>query len=132
MDDIEIRLVDEPGALAAMGEALGAAGISVEGGGAWAVAGVGVAHFLVADGMAAAAALRAAGIEVVRVRAVVVQRLVQDAPGQLGAFTAMLRDEGVNIEVLYSDHNNQLVVVADDHDRALAVSRAWTDRRRQD
>jgi hypothetical protein len=46
MKDLAIELEDRPGALAEMGEALGRAGVSVEGGGAWVTGGVGVAHFL--------------------------------------------------------------------------------------
>lgn len=37
MKDLAIALDNRPGALAAMGEALGCAGVSVEGGGAWVV-----------------------------------------------------------------------------------------------
>jgi hypothetical protein len=46
MKDLTIILEDRPGALAEMGEALGRAGVSVEGGGAFVVGGSGVAHFL--------------------------------------------------------------------------------------
>jgi hypothetical protein len=123
--DLAIALVNRPGALADMGEALGRAGVSVEGGGAWVVAGRGEAHFLVADGAAARRALEAAGIEVVAERDVLVQRLKQDVPGQLGLLTRRMADAGVNIEVLYSDHEHQLVLVVDDIERAGEVSRAW-------
>jgi hypothetical protein len=40
MKDIAIELEHRPGALAAMGEALGRAGVSVEGGGAFLAGGV--------------------------------------------------------------------------------------------
>ena len=50
MKDLEIDLENRPGALAEMGEALGRAGVSIEGGGAWVVDGRGIAHFLFADG----------------------------------------------------------------------------------
>lgn len=61
MKDLAIALDNRPGALAGMGEALGRAGVSVEGGGAFAVDGRGVAHFLFSDGDAARKALEAAG-----------------------------------------------------------------------
>ena len=64
MHDLAIALENRPGALAEMGEALGRAGVSLEGGGAWVVGGVGIAHFLVEDGAAARKALEAAGIRV--------------------------------------------------------------------
>jgi hypothetical protein len=92
MKDLAIALDDRPGALADMGDALGRAGVSVEGGGAWVVDGRGVAHFLVHDGAAARAALQAAGIRVVAERDVLVQRLRQDQPGQLGALTRRMAD----------------------------------------
>ena len=88
MKDLTIALENRPGALADMGEALGRAGVSVEGGGAWVVGGQGVAHFLFADGAGARQALEAAGIQVRAEREVLVQRLKQDVPGQLGCSRA--------------------------------------------
>lgn len=125
MHDLTIALDDRPGALADMGDALGRAGVSIEGGGAWVVDGRGVAHFLVADGEVARRALEAVGIRVLAVREVLVQRLRQDQPGQLGALTRRMARAGVNIEVLYSDHDHQLVLVVDDLAAGRAVSAAW-------
>jgi hypothetical protein len=126
MTDLTIALDDRPGALAEMGEALGRAGVSVEGGGAFVVDGRGVAHFLVEDGPRAARALDEAGIRVARQRDVLVQRLDQSQPGQLGRLTRLMAEAGVNIEVLYSDHANQLILVVDDMAAGQAVSDAWT------
>jgi hypothetical protein len=123
--DVTIELEHRPGALAAMGEALGRAGVSVEGGGAFAVDGRGVAHFLVEDGERARSALTAAGIRVWAVNEVLVQRLKQDEPGQLGKIARRMAEAGVNIEVLYSDHANQLILVVDDPVKGRAVSEAW-------
>lgn len=125
MMDVSMRLDDRPGALAEMGEALGRAGVSIEGGGAWVVDGSGTAHFLFADGDAARRALEAAGIEVLTVRDVVVQRLHQGVPGQLGMLTRRMAEAGVNIEVLYSDHDHRLILVVDDVDRGRQVAEAW-------
>ena len=125
MKDLAIMLEDRPGALAEMGEVLGRAGVSVEGGGAWVVDGWGVAHFLFADGTAARRALDAAGIRVLAERDVLVQRLRQDVPGQLGLLTRRMAEAGVNIEVLYSDHDHQLILVVDDLARGREVSAAW-------
>jgi hypothetical protein len=129
MQDLTIALENRPGALADMGEAFGRAGVSVEGGGAWVVNGEGVAHFLVADGAAARRALEAAGIRVVAVRDVLVQRLSQTEPGQLGKISRRMADAGVNIEVLYSDHDHQLILVVDDPAKGRAVSEAWMRER---
>jgi len=128
--DLEIELEHRPGELARMGEALGRAGVSVEGGGVFLVGGVGVAHFLFHDGAAARRALEAAGIKVRAERDVLVQRLRQDEPGQLGKIARRMADAGVNIEVQYSDHDHQLILVVDDYTKGKAVSDAWTRERR--
>lgn len=133
MVDLSIALEDRPGALAEMGEALGRAGVSIEGGGAWAVNGRdrggepthGAAHFLFADGVAARDALEAARIRVLAMREVVAVRLKQAVPGQLGLLTRRMADAGVNIEVLYSDHDHRLILVVDNVARAREVAEAW-------
>jgi len=125
MRDLTIRLENRPGALAEMGEALGSAGVSVEGGGAFVIDGKGIAHFLFEDGIAARQALAEKGIEVLDDREVLVQRLNQDQPGQLGKISRMMAAAGVNVEVIYSDHQNQLILVVDDLEKGRAVSDAW-------
>jgi hypothetical protein len=125
MKDLTIALENRPGALAEMGAALGRAGVSIEGGGAWVVNGEAIAHFLFEDGTAARRALEAAGIRILAERDVLVQRLNQTEPGQLGKISQQMADAGVNIEVLYSDHDHQLILVVDDISRGRAVSDAW-------
>ena len=125
MRDLAIRLENRPGALAEMGEALGKAGVSVEGGGGFLLGGEAMMHFLFEDGSAARRALEEAGIEVVEDREVLVQRLKQDQPGQLGAIARKMAEAGVNIEVIYSDHQNQLILVVDELEKGRAVSEAW-------
>jgi hypothetical protein len=109
-----------------MGDALGRAGVSIEGGGAFVVNGQGMAHFLFEDGSAARRALEAAGIRVLEEREVLVQRLNQTEPGQLGRISRRMAEAGVNIEVLYSDHDHQLILVVDDITKGREVSRAWS------
>ncbi|MGQ0813863.1 MAG: ACT domain-containing protein [Gemmatimonadota bacterium] len=121
MKDLQIKLANRPGALAEMGEALGRAGVSIEGGGVFVVDDVGIAHFLFHDGEAARAALMEAGIDVVGMSDVVTYRLDQARPGQLGMVTRRLAEAGVNIEVMYSDHDHQLILVVDDSARARRV-----------
>jgi hypothetical protein len=36
-----------------------------------------------------------------------------------------MADAGINIEVLYSDHDHQLILVVDDLARGRQVSEAW-------
>jgi hypothetical protein len=123
--DLAIALDNRPGALAEMGDALGKAGVSVEGGGCWVFDGQAIAHFLFADGSGARNALEKAGIRVLAERDVLVQKLRQDVPGQLGKIARRMADAGVNIEVMYSDHDNQLILVVDDIDKGRKVSEAW-------
>src|SRR5215471_9631826 len=125
MRDLSLRLPDRPSALAELGEALGKANVSIEGGGAWTVDGRGIAHFLVEDAAAARVALAGTDVEVIEDREVLVQRLKQELPGQLGKLCRAMADAGVNIEVLYSDHQNQLILVVDDVEHGRKVSAAW-------
>lgn len=125
MFDIEMRMRNQRGELARMGAALGQAGVNVEGGGMFLVGEVGVAHFLVADPKSAVPALEAAGLDVAACREVVSLRLDQDKPGQLGKVTAAMAQAGVNIEVLYSDHDHQLILLVDDADAGRRLRDEW-------
>jgi hypothetical protein len=124
MDDLTVWLDDRPGALAELGEVLGAAGISIEGGGVFACQGQAIAHFLVADGNHASQALATAGFTATP-RLVLVRQLHQDQPGQLGAIARRIADAGINIEVMYSDHDHHLVLVVDDEPNAAAATTQW-------
>lgn len=129
MKDLTIALENRPGALAEMGEALGRAGVSIEGGGVFVSGGTGIAHFLFEDGAAARKALEAAGMRVVAERDVLIQKLSQTEPGQLGKIARRMADAGVNIEVQYSDHNHQLILVVDDMVKGREVSAEWVRER---
>jgi hypothetical protein len=124
--DICVYLPDRAGALAEFGEVLGAAGVSLEGGGVFTHVGVGVAHFLVHDADTARTALHAAGLPVVAVCDVVMLKLAQETPGQLGRLARLMADADVNIDVQYSDHDNNLVLVV--HEVHLAAARAIAER----
>lgn len=125
--DIGLVLPNLPGALAAFGEVLGRAGVSLEGGGVFTHAGVGAAHFLVTDASKAQEELEAAGIGPVIVSPVILLKLRQEVPGQLGAVAAMLAKAGVNILVQYSDHANNLVLVTSpgDYGTASRIAAEW-------
>ncbi|MHA4844568.1 hypothetical protein ACX0G7_10410 [Flavitalea antarctica] len=125
MRDLEITLENKPGSLALMGETLGKHKISLEGGGVFANGETAIAHFLVSEGERARTVLSEVGINVVRINEVIIQRLRQDVPGQLGMFCRKMADAGVNIRVQYSDHDHHLIVVVDDYVKAQQVSDAW-------
>jgi hypothetical protein len=111
-----------------MGEALGAEQVSVEGGGVFVVGGVGHAHFLVdaAAETAARTALERRGVRLVAARPVITLRLRQEVPGQLGAIGRRMAEAGVNIEVQYSDHAGNLILLVDDFAGARAVAESWS------
>ena len=125
MKDIEVILENKPGILALLGETLGKNKISLEGGGAFQYGDISIAHFLVEDAERAKEVLLQVGISNVRINEVIIQKLLQDVPGQLGLFCIRLADAGVNIEVQYSDHSNQLIIVPDNLEKGRAVSAAW-------
>lgn len=129
MKDLTIALEHRPGVLAEMGEALGKARVSIEGGGAWIANGAVAAHFLFQDGRAARTALEAAGIPVLAERDTLVLRLSQEEPGQLGKIARRIAEHGINIEVMYSDHNHQLILVVDDQEKGRRVAEEWMQER---
>ncbi len=126
MKDITIYLQDKPGALAEMGETLGQAGISLEGGGVFVHEGKGIAHFLVEDAQKAKEALEQKGIPVTSINDVLIQKLKQDVPGQLGIICGLMAKNEINILVQYSDHCNQLVLVVDDYEKGKIISEKWS------
>ena len=129
MTDLTIALENRPGALAEFGEAAGRAGLSIEGGGAFVVDGRAVGHFLFEDGVVAHRELEEAGVRVLAARDVLVLRLKQDESGQLGKLARRMAEAGVNIEVQYSDHNHQLILVVDDMAKGRAVAEKWMRER---
>jgi len=125
MKDLSVELENTPGALAQMGELLGAAGVSLEGGGVFVHNNIGYAHFLVEDAQRGMDVLIANGIKASKINEVLIQKLKQDVPGQLGMISREMQKAGVNILVQYSDHQNRLILVVDDYQKGKAVSEKW-------
>lgn len=125
MKDIEIIFENKPGQLALMGETLGRNKISLEGGGVFQNGNSSIAHFLVEEADRAKSELEKVGITVSKINDVIIQKLRQDIPGQLGAFCKKLADANVNILTQYSDHSNQLIVVVDNYEKGKQVSEEW-------
>jgi len=118
--DLTVVLEDRPGTLADMGEALGKAGINMDG-----ICGVHcedetAIHILVEDADGARRALEASGIEVSDERDVLVVE-VEDRPGTLGDVARSIANAGVNIELVYLAANTRLVIGVDDLDTARAA-----------
>lgn len=125
MKDIEILLENKPGTLALMGETLGKNKISLEGGGVFQSDKVSTAHFLVEEAERAKEVLEQVHIRVLKINDVIIQKLRQDVPGQLGMFCRKMADANVNILTQYSDHSNQLIIIVDDYEKGRQVSEEW-------
>lgn len=110
MNDIAVPVPEGAASLAHIGAILGEAGISLEGGGMWSE----VAHYLVADGGAAARALASAGVSGVEVRPAVVVPLDADVPGALARIMTRLVGAQIRLLAQYSDHDNRKVLIVDD------------------
>jgi len=125
MKDLEILFENKIGQLALMGETLGKNKISLEGGGVFQNGNISIGHFLVKDANKAKIELEKVGINVTKINNVLIQKLRQGVPGQLGSFCNELAKSNVNILVQYSDHSNQLILVVDDFKKGKKISEQW-------
>ena len=113
--DLSISVSDEPGGLARAAEALGAAGVNVEGVAGLGGGGSGHIHVLVQDAAGARAALEGAGFTVDGEReAVVLDVSNEDRPGKLGELARAAANAGVNLAACYVATGSRIVFVADD------------------
>jgi hypothetical protein len=111
--DLTVRLANRPGTLAELGEALGNAGINIDGGAGFASGDQGEIHILVADADMAREPLKEAGIECGSDREVEVVSVV-DQPGELGRHLRKVADAGVNVDLVYMATGTRLVLGSDD------------------
>lgn len=120
MKDLTVSVEDRPGTLADIGEALGKAGINIEGMAGFGVEGRGILHLLVADAAKARTALEGAGIKVEGEADALVADMTADAdrPGALGEMARRIADAGVNIQVSYLATRNRGVIVTSDNEKA--------------
>lgn len=116
--DLAVAVEDRPGQVAGIGEALGEAGINIEG--TYGSGPEGVVHVLVEDAGAARSALEGAGFNVAAERDVIVLT-GEDRPGWLGSTARKLANAGVNIDLHYGATNNRVVFVVDDLDKARSA-----------
>ena len=117
--DLTVSLEDRPGTLADMGEALGKAGINIEGVSAMTAEGRGIIHILVADAAAARQTLETAGIKVEgETDVVVVDVGGQDKPGTLGAMARRVANAGVNVSLVYIAMGGRGVIATSDNAKA--------------
>ena len=102
--DLTVILKDEPGQLAALGEATGREGVNIRGMAGFRDEDRSVIHLLFDDEVAAARARDAfedAGLGVAEEREVLVID-IEDRPGALGGLARALGEANVNIELAYT------------------------------
>jgi hypothetical protein len=118
--DITVSLEDRPGTLADLGEALGKAGVNIEGICGLGVEGRGIIHVLVEDAAKAKQALEGAGIKVEGETDALVMDVVgnQDRPGALGEMARAVSNAGVNIQACYLATKSRGVLVTTDNAKA--------------
>ncbi len=118
--DITVILENRPGTLADAGEALGKAGINIQGLCGFPSEGKGLLHVLVEDAVAARRVLEEAGLEV-RGQREVLSLEVEDRPGVFGDVCRRIARAGVNVDLVYVAARTRLVIGADDIDKARAA-----------
>lgn len=111
--DITVGLVNQPGTLLRASDALGRAGINIEGACGYICDGQGVYHVLVEDARRARSALIDAGLEIHAEREVVTAP-VENRPGSAAAVLRRVADAHLNIDLLYVTADSRLVIGGDD------------------
>jgi hypothetical protein len=100
LEQIVVRVDDEDGVLAEIGELLGRSSVNIETLSATAFDGQGVIYLVVDDGEEAAEVLTANGFKVEDAQPVLTATL-DDRPGELGRYCRRLADAGVRITAAY-------------------------------
>ena len=118
--DLTVILENRPGTLADLGEALGKAGINIEGMCGFPCEGQGVMHLLVEDTAGVRSTLEGIGITVAGERDVLILE-VEDRPGAFGDMARKIADAGVNVDLGYLATGTRLVIGADDLEKAQAA-----------
>jgi hypothetical protein len=124
--DLTVVLEDRAGQLAHVGEALGDAGVNIQGFCAATQDGLGIVHVLVENAMLAQNALILADLKVEGESDAVVIDLADEAdrPGALGRLAGKVASAGVNISVAYLATRNRGVLVTSDNEKARAALEA--------
>jgi hypothetical protein len=118
--DLTISLVNQPGTLAQATDALGRAGVNIEGACGFVAEGRGVYHVLVVDAERARRALIDAGFEILDERRPAITP-VENRPGAAAALLRRIADAGVNVTLLYTAVDGRLVLLGEDN---AAIARA--------
>jgi len=115
--DLTVILENRPGTLADVGEALGKAGINIDGLCGFPCQGKGILHILVEDAAGARRALEEIDLEVRDEREVLVLE-VEDRPGAGGKVACRIANAGVNVDLVYGTTKTRVVIGVDDLEKA--------------
>jgi hypothetical protein len=118
--DLGVRLPTRPGSLVLVAEALGRAGVNIDGACGLEACGEGLLHVLVENGELARRTLLNADIEIASESQVVVLEL-ENRPGTGAAILRRVADAGVNVDLLYTTLDGRLVLGSDDPARLRAA-----------
>ena len=129
LKDLTVDLDEKVGSVAAAAEALGEAGVNIEGVCGFVVNGRGIVHLLVADASKARQALQSAGARVTGEQDVLVLD-IEDKPGALGKLTRRIADAGVSLNTVYLATKTRVVIGARDIEKARAATSEGTASRR--
>jgi hypothetical protein len=116
LTDLTVVVPNRPGTLADLADAIGRAGINIEGICGYNCEGAGRIHLLVEDARLTRRIVEDAGLEVEDERDVIVYDS-EDRPGALAAVARRIAESGVNLELLYGVRG-RLIMGADDLEAA--------------
>ena len=116
LKDLTVVVPDRPGTLAHIADAIGGAGINIEGFSGDNIEGTAVLHLLVEDYRTVRKIMEDAGLEVRAERDVLVID-TEDRPGALAGVADRITATGVNIDFFYGVRG-RLVIGVDDFDKA--------------
>jgi hypothetical protein len=111
--DLTVGLINRPGTLAQASDALGRAGVNIEGACGFVSGEQGVYHVLVEDLERARRSLIDAGFEIQDERQVALTP-IQNRPGAAAALLRRIADAGLNVDLLYMTGDGRLVLSGDD------------------
>ena len=111
--DLTIALVDQPGTLAQASDALGRAGVNIDGACGYVCDGQGTYHVLVHDLERARRALMNGGFIIDDERRVVAVPVANE-PGAAAAVLRRVAGSGVNVDLLYMTLDGELVLGGSD------------------
>ena len=111
--DLTVRLINRPGTLAQASDALGRAGVNIEGACGFICGDQAVYHVPVEDLERARRALIDSGFEIQDERQVAMTP-VENRPGAAAALLRRVADAGLNVDLIYTTGDGRLVLGGDD------------------